>query len=92
MIVLHNIKKQYVDQLLFEEVTFNVDTGDRIGLLGRNGHGKSTLLKMIAGEEHEDEGHIIIPKRYNIGFLRQKIDFRENVILEEVCSYLFVCW
>ena len=88
MIVLQNIKKQYVDQLLFEEVTFNVDTGERVGLLGRNGHGKSTLLRMIAGEESEDEGRIIIPKRYKIGFLHQKIDFSKNVILEEVCSML----
>lgn len=88
MIVLQNIKKQYIDQLLFEEVTFNVEVGERIGLLGRNGHGKSTLLRMITGEEPADEGRIIIPKKYNIGFLRQKIDFRENVVLEEVCSML----
>jgi len=88
MIVLHDIKKQYIEQLLFEGVTFNVDSGERIGLLGRNGHGKTTLLRMIAGEEHADEGHIIIPKKYNIGFLRQKIDFSKNVILEEVCSML----
>ncbi|MCK4790161.1 MAG: ATP-binding cassette domain-containing protein, partial [Desulfobacteraceae bacterium] len=58
MIVLQNIKKQYSDQLLFEGVTFNIDPGERIGLLGRNGHGKSTLLQMIAGEKHEDEGRI----------------------------------
>ena len=88
MIVLHNIKKQYADQLLFEEVTFNIDTGERIGLLGRNGHGKSTLLKMISGAEQEDGGHIIVPKKYRIGFLRQKIDFNKNIILEEVCSML----
>ena len=88
MIVLQNIKKQYGDQLLFEGVTLNIDPGERIGLLGRNGHGKSTLFRMIAGEEHEDEGRIIIPKKYNIGFLRQEIDFTKNVILEEVCSKL----
>ena len=72
MIVFQNIKKQYSDQLLFEGVTFNIDPGERIGLLGRNGHGKSTLLRMIAGEEHEDEGRIIIPKKYNIGFLKKE--------------------
>jgi len=88
MIVLQNIKKQYADQLLFEEVTINIDPGERIGLLGRNGHGKSTLFRMIAGEEHVDEGRIIIPKKYSIGFLRQEIDFSKNVILEEVCRML----
>ncbi len=88
MIVLQNIKKEYADQLLFEEVTLNIDPGERIGLLGRNGHGKSTLFRMIAGQERADEGRIIIPKRYNIGFLRQEISFTKDVILEEVCSML----
>ena len=88
MILVQNIKKQYINQLLFEEVTFNVDPGERIGLLGRNGHGKSTLLRIITGEEQEDEGRIVIPKKYNIGFLHQKIEFTENIILEEVCKML----
>ncbi|MDP8298754.1 MAG: ATP-binding cassette domain-containing protein [Candidatus Tantalella remota] len=88
MIVLQNIKKEYGDQLLFEEVTLNIDPGERIGLLGRNGHGKSTLFRMIAGEESADEGRIIIPKKYNIGFLHQEIDFSRDVILDEVCSML----
>jgi len=88
MIVLQNIKKEYSGQVLFKEVTLNVDPGERIGLLGRNGHGKSTLFRMIAGEEYADEGRIIVPKKYNIGFLRQKIDFSKNVILEEVCDKL----
>ncbi|MFH1836773.1 MAG: ABC-F family ATP-binding cassette domain-containing protein [Candidatus Omnitrophota bacterium] len=88
MIAVQNIKKQYTDQLLFQEVTFNVDPGERIGLLGRNGHGKSTLLRMIAGDEHEDEGRIIIPKKYRIGFLHQQINFSKNAVLEEVCGML----
>ena len=88
MIILQNVKKEYGEQLLFEGVAFNVDPGERIGLLGRNGHGKSTLLRMITGEEHEDEGRIIIPKQYTIGFLKQKIEFNGNVVLEEVCNML----
>ncbi len=63
MIVLHNVKKQYVDQLLFEEVTFNVNPGERIGLLGRNGHGKTTLLRVMAGIDKPDRARSIMTVR-----------------------------
>ena len=85
MISLSNIKKTYGEQLLFEAVTFNINPGEKIGLVGRNGHGKTTLLRILLGEEDTDSGIISIPKNYTIGCLKQNLEFSMPTVIEESC-------
>ena len=58
MIELSSVSKSFGKQTLFDEVTFRLNSGDKIGLVGRNGSGKSTLFKLILDEEHPDAGSI----------------------------------
>jgi ATP-binding cassette subfamily F protein 3 len=60
-----------------------MNAGDRLGLVGRNGHGKSTLFKLILGEEELDSGDITIPRNYRIGYLEQHLHFTQPTILDE---------
>ena len=83
MISVENLTKRFGDQLLFEGVSFNLNLRERIGLVGRNGHGKTTLFRIIIGDEAYDEGNIIVPKHYRIGHVRQDIEFERNTVLEE---------
>ena len=83
MITIYDLTKSYGGQLLFDEAELKLNRGERIGLVGRNGHGKSTLLKMIMGIEHQDTGTISIPRNYKIGYLEQKISFTKPTVIEE---------
>ncbi len=65
-----------------------MDVGERIGLVGRNGHGKTTLLRMITGEEKPDAGVISIPGDYTVGYLSQHLNFTEESVLKEGCLSL----
>ncbi|HNX90575.1 MAG TPA: ATP-binding cassette domain-containing protein [Candidatus Omnitrophota bacterium] len=88
MIEISDLSKSYANQLLFEKATFTILPGERIGLVGRNGHGKSTLFRIIIGEETPDEGKISLPKNYRIGHLRQILNFTENTVLGETAKGL----
>jgi ATP-binding cassette subfamily F protein 3 len=88
MIRVSNLSKNYGRQVLFDEMTFSVDPGERLGVVGRNGHGKSTLFRMLLGEDHPDSGEIFIPRGYRLGHLSQHLTFTENNILSEVCLAL----
>ncbi|MDD5157790.1 ABC-F family ATP-binding cassette domain-containing protein [Sulfurimonas sp.] len=83
MIQLINISKNYGKQELFSNLNFKLNSGNRVGLVGRNGSGKSTLFKLILGEESADSGEIIIPKGYRIGTLKQHLSFSEHTLREE---------
>jgi ATP-binding cassette subfamily F protein 3 len=83
MISLENISKSFGGQVLFQETGFRLNSGERVGLVGRNGHGKTTLIRMIVGEESADEGQIVIPKSYRMGYVRQHIEFKEDTVLKE---------
>lgn len=85
MITLQNIAKSYGRQTLFEEASLQLGPGERLGLIGRNGYGKSTLFRLILGEEHEDAGTITTPKNYRIGHLAQHLRFTQPTVLEEGC-------
>ena len=85
MIKVINISKTYGRQKIFDNVNFSVSEGEKIGLIGRNGHGKTTLFKIITGEEHPDEGEIVLPKEYSIGSVSQHINFTQNSVIEEGC-------
>ncbi|HON15304.1 MAG TPA: ATP-binding cassette domain-containing protein [Spirochaetota bacterium] len=85
MIIVNNLSKSFGKQEIFDDISFNVNPGEKIGLVGRNGHGKTTLLRMIIGEEHPDSGEIIIPKNYYIGHVKQHLDFTKNSVIAEAC-------
>src|SRR5690625_527494 len=87
MLTLEHIAKSYGEKVLFEEINVFIEKNDRIGLIGVNGTGKSTLLKIIAGIETPDEGNIDHPKAYQIEYLDQNPQFdREISILHYVFS------
>ncbi|MFH1415521.1 MAG: ABC-F family ATP-binding cassette domain-containing protein [Elusimicrobiota bacterium] len=69
-------------------MNFNINKGERIGLIGRNGHGKTTLFQMILGNIESDSGEIIIPADYRIGHLKQQISFSHSNVLDEASSGL----
>ena len=75
MLKIENLSKSYGSQALFDEVTIHINRGERIGLVGRNGHGKTTLLRLLTGEESPDSGSISASKGYRIGHLHQHLKF-----------------
>ena len=83
MLIVNNISKAYGTQTLFDGASFTVGTGERLGLVGRNGTGKTTLFRMILGEEIPDSGEITIPRGYSIRHLSQHIAFSEKSVLAE---------
>jgi ATP-binding cassette subfamily F protein 3 len=84
MLNIHNLSVSFGGTFLFEEVTFRLGAGDRVGLVGKNGAGKSTMLKILAGDIQPDSGVIATEKEVRLGFLRQDIDFEQGrTVLEE---------
>jgi ATP-binding cassette subfamily F protein 3 len=84
MLNIHNLSVSFGGTFLFEEVTFRLGSGDRVGLVGKNGAGKSTMLKILAGDFSPDSGVIATEKEVKMGFLRQDIDFEQGrTVLEE---------
>jgi ATP-binding cassette, subfamily F, member 3 len=83
VIKINQLSKSYFARELFTDVSFQMNAGDRLGLVGRNGHGKSTLFKLILGQEEPDSGEITIPRSYRIGHLEQHLHFTRPTILEE---------
>ena len=83
MIAAENLSKRYGEQILFENIGFKINRRERVGLVGRNGHGKTTLFRLIVGLEEPDEGSISIPRHYRIGYVRQEIDFVCPTVFQE---------
>lgn len=87
VINVEHISKLYGDKMILEDLSCNVDEGDKIGIIGINGTGKSTLLRIIAGEEEADEGKIIFSNGMTIGWMGQNPEFdEESSILKYVCE------
>jgi ATP-binding cassette subfamily F protein 3 len=83
MIQCSNLTKTFAGRLLLDDVSFQINSGEKVGLVGRNGFGKTTLLKILIGEEEHDSGTISMPKNYKIGYLKQNIEFTEKSVIEE---------
>ncbi len=83
MISAENLSKSYGGQILLDAVSFQINSRERVGLVGRNGHGKTTLFRMIIGAESPDEGVLKLPKNYRIGHVAQRIAFSEATVLQE---------
>ncbi|SHH36276.1 ABC-F family ATP-binding cassette domain-containing protein [Tepidibacter thalassicus] len=89
MIILscNNINKSFGIDLILENISFTINEGDKIGLVGVNGTGKTTLFKIISGEYEYDSGEIYISKNTKIGYLKQNTNFESNnSILDEVLT------
>src|SRR5712672_1079158 len=74
MISFSSINKQYGKQLVFVDASFQLNPGEKVGLVGPNGSGKTTLFRMVVGEEEPDEGEVSVPKRLTIGYFRQDVE------------------
>ena len=70
-----DIGKSYGTDIVLEDVNFNVEKGDRIGIVGPNGAGKTTLLGIIAGEIEASSGSVYKRNEFSIGYLKQKNHF-----------------
>ena len=88
MIIASTLQKSFGPQTLFDDVSFLINKGERIGLVGKNGTGKSTLFKMIMGEEKQDSGTLSTPKGYKIGALDQPIHFTKATVIDECIEAL----
>src|SRR5881394_3014475 len=74
MVSFTKINKQYGRQVLFVDASFQLNPGEKVGLVGPNGAGKTTLFRMIVNEEVPDEGDVSVPKKLTIGYFRQDVE------------------
>ena len=74
MIAFSGISKQYGRQVLFVDASFQLNAGEKVGLVGPNGSGKTTLFRMIVGDETPDDGDVSVPKRLTVGYFRQDVE------------------
>ena len=74
MISFTRISKQYGRQILFVDASFQLNPGEKVGLVGPNGSGKTTLFRMIVGEESPDEGEVSVPRKMTVGYFRQDVE------------------
>lgn len=87
MISFSGINKQYGKQLVFVDASFQLNPGEKAGLVGPNGAGKTTLFRMIVGEEVPDDGDVSVPKRLTIGYFRQDVEeMHGRSVLEEAIA------
>ncbi len=85
LLSVENVSKSFADRVLFEKVSFGINWGNKVALVARNGSGKSSLLKIIAGTDNADEGKVTRNKDIRIGYLEQDLKFNENLsVLDNV--------
>src|SRR6187551_489210 len=74
MVSLSNVTKGYGNKVLYRNASFQLNPGEKVGLVGPNGAGKTTIFRMIMGEEAPDEGDVSVPKKLTIGYFRQDVE------------------
>ncbi|WP_407482902.1 ABC-F family ATP-binding cassette domain-containing protein [Elizabethkingia meningoseptica] len=82
-VTAENLTKSYGVKVLFENISFNINEGDKIAIVAKNGSGKSTLLKILMGKEIADSGNVVINKDIQVVLFDQEIDFDSNLTIEE---------
>lgn len=84
---IENVTKTYGEKILFRQLSFSISEKERIGLIGINGTGKSSLLKILAGKDQADDGELIAPSDYRIAYLPQEPDLKEQLsVMDQVFS------
>ena len=87
MISLTSVTKQYGAQVLFVDASFQLNPGEKVGLVGANGSGKTTLFRLVTGEEQPDDGVVEKPRRLTVGYFRQDVgDLRGHSVLAETVA------
>ena len=87
MIAFNNVTKQYGAQILFVDASFQINPGEKVGLVGPNGAGKTTLFRLVTGEEVADDGSVEKPRRLTIGYFRQDVgDLKGRSVLHETIA------
>jgi ATPase subunit of ABC transporter with duplicated ATPase domains len=87
MISLSNINKQYGRQLVFVDASFQLNPGEKIGLVGPNGSGKTTLFRMLVGEEAPEDGEVTVPRKLTVGYFRQDVEeMKGRSVLDEAIA------
>ena len=85
LLTIEHLTKSYTERLLFDDTSFSINEGEKIGLIGINGTGKSTLLKIVAGLEEPDDGSVVRGRNLDIRFLSQNPKFHDgDTILESI--------
>jgi ATPase subunit of ABC transporter with duplicated ATPase domains len=87
MISFSSIHKQYGKQLIFVDASFQLNPGEKVGLVGPNGSGKTTLFRMVVGEDAPDEGEVSVPRKLTIGYFRQDVEeMQGRSVLDEAIA------
>src|ERR1041385_4352622 len=87
MISFSNINKQYGKQLIFVDASFQLNPGEKVGLVGPNGSGKTTLFRMVVGEAEPDDGNLSVPKKLTVGYFRQDVEeMQGRSVLDEAIA------
>ena len=84
---IQNVSKRFGERVLFEDISFSIGEGQRVGLIAQNGTGKTTLLSMLTGDESCDSGAIIYRNGIKVGYLRQEPKFPEGASVLEACFH-----
>ena len=84
MLSVNNLTKSYADRLIFQDISFHLAAGDRVGLIGPNGCGKTTLLRLILSREQPDRGSVFIDPSTRVGYLQQGLEFPAGATLADV--------
>ena len=83
MLSVENLHKSFSGHTLFKGASFKINARERVGLVGRNGHGKTTLFRILTGREEADAGGVHLPKQYRLGYVQQHLSFTRSTLLEE---------
>jgi len=87
VIAFSGVTKQYGGQILFVDASFQINPGEKVGLVGPNGAGKTTIFRLVAGEEQPDDGAVERPRKMTLGYFRQDVgDLKGRTILAETCA------
>ncbi len=87
MVDFNNVTRQHGQQVLFVDASFKVNPGEKVGLVGPNGSGKTTIFRLILGEERPDEGSVERPRRLTVGYFRQDFaEWRDKSVLTETMA------
>ncbi|MGZ4106661.1 MAG: ribosomal protection-like ABC-F family protein [Tumebacillaceae bacterium] len=83
-LAFRSVSKSYGEKVILDNVSFTLNTGERVGLVGANGVGKSTLLKMVMGDVEIDGGEVVVPPGVEVGYLPQTFDFADELTIAEL--------